>query len=146
MNKRILVVDDSHSIVKMLEVVLKKEGFTVFTAFNGKEGLALARSEKPDLIILDIIMPEMDGYEVCQALQKDRATASIPVIFLTIKGQMGKLGDQSMGPGFYAAKISEQEKAFSVGAVDFITKPVIAKELLRRVKAMLWIGTSDAKE
>lgn len=140
MRKRILIVDDSHSIVRMIQVVLEKEGWQILTAFNGKDGLELARSQKPDLIVLDIIMPVMDGYQVCEALQRDANTASIPVIFLTVKGQMGELKDQKYGPGFYAAKIAEQEKAFNVGAVDFISKPVVAKELVRRIKAMLWLG------
>lgn len=146
MSQRILVVDDSHSIVKMLEVVLKKEGYEVVTAFDGEAGLRAAQNARPDLIILDIIMPKMDGVKMCRMLQNNPATASIPVIFLTVKGQMGDLPDQSLGKSYYEGKFIEQLEGYNAGAVDFITKPVIAKELLRRVKAMLWIGTSDPKE
>jgi two-component system, OmpR family, alkaline phosphatase synthesis response regulator PhoP len=146
MSKRILVVDDSHSIVKMVEVVLKKEGYEVFTAFDGEAGLRMAQTTHPDLIVLDIIMPKMDGVKMCRMMQNDPATADIPVIFLTVKGQMGEQPERALGQSYYTGKFFEQLEGYNAGAVDYITKPVIAKELLRRVKAMLWIGTSDAKE
>ena len=125
---RILVVDDSRSMVMIVERVLKKEGYEVFTAYDGKEGLQKARELKPDLMILDIMMPEMDGYQVCQRLNSDPETAGIAVLMLTAKGHSPITG------------LKDRMAGFEVGAIEFLTKPVTAKELLKRVKSVLWSG------
>ena len=133
---RILIVDDSRPTVMILERVLKREGYEVFTAFDGKEGLQKARELKPDLMVLDIMMPKMDGYQVCQRLQRDPETARIGVLMLTAKGG---IDDKKVKYGLTTA-IKERTIGFEVGAVEFLTKPVTAKELLKRVKSVLWSG------
>jgi DNA-binding response OmpR family regulator len=132
----ILVVDDNRSIVRLIEALLQKEGFEVFTAFDGLEGLQKARDEKPDLIILDIIMPRMDGYEVSRLLQDSPDTAAIPILMLTVKGQVD---DPSLGDDALEAGVRERMDGYEAGAVEFLSKPIKAKELLDRVKALLWL-------
>jgi len=136
--KSILVVDDNQSLVRLLEGVLKRNGYDVLTAFDGVEGLRAARRHKPDLVILDIVMPKMDGYEVCRELQQDSETASIPVIMLTVKGQVDEpvIGETSLG-----ARVQERLAGFEVGALDFISKPVKAADLLDRVRNLLWLNS-----
>lgn len=135
---RILVVDDNRSIVNLIGVMLSKSGFQVLSAYDGVEGLEAARREKPDLVILDIMMPRMDGYRVCQLLQADPDTSSIPVLMLTAKGQMG---DESSGYvyGGMAFPLKERMKGLEAGALEFMSKPVKTKELLKRVRALLWL-------
>jgi two-component system sensor histidine kinase/response regulator len=117
---RILVVDD---IVKNLQVVgtmLRNEGYDVMPATSGRQALERLRTELPDLILLDLMMPEMDGLEVCVGLKSDPATQQIPVIFLTASNEMEHL-----------------VKGFAAGAVDYVTKPFNAPELLARVRTHL---------
>lgn len=83
---KILVVDDDKSIVQLIEFILRREGHTVIVAHNGTEGVAQAKAEHPDLIILDVMMPEMDGFSVSGALFKDLAMRDIPILVLTAKG------------------------------------------------------------
>lgn len=132
---RILVVDDNRSVVRIIQVLLQKEGFEVLTAFDGPEALHKAREKKPDLIILDVVMPRMDGYEVCRLLQDDPDTAAIPVLMLTVKGQVDgpDLDEQALETG-----IRERMEGYEAGAVEFLSKPIKAKELLERVKTLLW--------
>ncbi len=85
---RILVVDDEKDVVELLKFLLEKDGYQVTTAFNGKEGLAAATAQKPDLVLLDVMMPEMDGYTVQTQLLDNPATRAIPIIILTAKGQL----------------------------------------------------------
>jgi len=127
--KRILIVDDNRSLVTAAQRILQKAGFEAMTACDGSEGLTKARAEKPDLVILDIVMPGLDGYDVCRALHKDPATADIPVLMLTVKGQANS-------PSGAREKID----GFDAGAVDFVSKPVKAKELVDRVNALLWLA------
>jgi DNA-binding response OmpR family regulator len=131
----ILVVDDNRSVVRIIEVLLQREGFEVLTAFDGLEGLQKAREEKPDLIILDIVMPRMDGYEVCHLLQDDPDTAAIPVLILTVKG---RVNDPSLDDQTIEARIQEQMAGYEAGAIDFLSKPIKARELLNRVRTLLW--------
>ncbi|MBN2255062.1 MAG: response regulator, partial [Deltaproteobacteria bacterium] len=115
----ILCIDDYPDNLKLIERFLV-DSYNVITADNGPKGLELAASEKPDLILLDIMMPEMDGYEVCSMLQDNIETAYIPVIFLTALGEeQGKA------------------KAFSVGAVDYLVKPVRKDLLVKKVSEYL---------
>jgi DNA-binding response OmpR family regulator len=117
MSKMILVVDDQLNVRTLLRDYLTEEGFQVMTASNGREALYTARREKPDLILLDIMMPEMSGYEFVRAYRKERQT---PIILLT-------------------AKIEETEKVLGLelGADDYITKPFGMRELTARIRAVL---------
>ncbi len=132
---RILVIDDNHSIVRLIEALLQKRGFETLTAFDGLEGLQKAREEKPDLIILDIVMPRMDGYEVARLLQDNPDTAAMPILMLTVKGQVD---DPSLDDDALKTGIQERMDGYDAGAVDFVSKPIKAKELLDRVRALLW--------
>ena len=118
--KKILVVDDEEDIVELLEYNLKKEGYQVFKAMTGEEALELAKGEAPDLIILDLMLPGLDGLEVCKILKKDTRTDSIPIVMLTAKGEES---DIIIG--------------LELGADDYITKPFSPKVLLARVKTVL---------
>ena len=117
---KVLVVDDQPVNVQLLKRALEREGITVSTAYNGQEALDLVDHEAPDLILLDVMMPEMDGIEVCQRLQAHNAHKNIPVIFITARsskeGRLAGLG---------------------VGAVDYITKPIDLDETLARVQTQL---------
>lgn len=120
MPKKILVVDDEKDIVEMLKYNLEKEGYTVFTALNGKRAIEQAQENKPNLILLDIMMPEMDGWEVCKQLMKEERTSTIPVIFLTAKGSEV---DEVVG--------------LELGADDYIVKPISIRKLIARIKTAL---------
>lgn len=120
LNLTILIVDDSPVSVSILETVLLKEGYRVITANDGPRARKLAVEKRPDLIILDIMMPEEDGFEVITRLKKNARTASIPVVFLTGKDE---LEDKLAG--------------FDLGAVDYITKPFQVEEVLARVRLHL---------
>ena len=142
-NTHILVVDDNRSIVRLVEVLLRREGFEVITAFDGLEGLEKAREEKPALVILDIVMPKMDGYEVSRILQSDPDTAAIPVLMLTVKGQVD---DSSLDDGALETAIRERMEGYEAGAIEFLSKPIKAKELLDRVRALLWFSRLSVED
>ncbi len=135
---RILVIDDHERMVKIVQRILEKEGYEVLTAFDGLEGLRKAQEKKPNLIILDIIMPEMDGYEVCRRLQSDPDTAAISILLLTVKGQTD---DPNIDDETIDTRIQERIEGFEAGAVEFLSKPVTSEELLDRVKALLWLSS-----
>jgi two-component system alkaline phosphatase synthesis response regulator PhoP len=116
---KILVVDDEIYIVHILDFSLGMEGYEVLTALDGEQALEKARAEHPDLIVLDIMMPKLDGYETCK-LKADPATKDIPVILLSAKGRNV---DQKVG--------------FEVGANDYITKPFSPRKLVERINALL---------
>ncbi|MCX7926864.1 MAG: response regulator transcription factor [Candidatus Omnitrophica bacterium] len=129
MQKKILIVEDEKDIVKMLEYNLKKEGFRTTIAWDGQEALTKAEREKPDLILLDLMLPEKDGFEVCSSLKKNSYTATIPIIMLTAKSQEA---DKIVG--------------LELGADDYITKPFSVRELIARIKAVLRRRTEKEKE
>lgn len=118
----ILIVDDVIENLKLLNDLLSKEGFVVRQANSGKMALESIKAKHPDLILLDIKMPEMDGYEVCRHLKEDENTASIPVIFLSALGE-----------------VADKVHAFETGGVDYVTKPFEATEVLARVRTHLEI-------
>jgi CheY-like chemotaxis protein len=120
LKKQILVVDDEPDIVRLVEISLKLCNYEVRTAGNGKEALEKLKVERPHLILLDIMMPEMSGYEVCQAIRKDPALKNIPVVMLTAKGQKGDV-----------------EKGLEAGADDYIIKPFDPYELGEQVSRFL---------
>ena len=119
-DKKILVVDDEPDILEILSYNLKKEGFQVSVANNGEEGLKKAEQEKPDLIILDIMMPQMDGVEVCRILRSRKEFDNTLIAFLTAREE-----DYS------------QIAALDVGGDDYITKPIKPRVLMSRVKALM---------
>ncbi len=125
---KILVVDDEIYIVHILDFSLGMEGYEVVTALDGEQALEKARSEKPDLIVLDIMMPKLDGYETCKRLKADPETKGMPVILLSAKGRNV---DQKVG--------------FEVGADDYITKPFSPRKLVERINAILGHGTSQQR-
>lgn len=105
----ILVVDDDPSIVEILQFLLMKEKHTVFVARDGKAGLKMAQDSRPDLIILDVMMPEMDGFSVSGILYKDPAMRKIPIIILTAKGNMRDIFEMVPNVGMYMDKPFESE-------------------------------------
>jgi two-component system, OmpR family, alkaline phosphatase synthesis response regulator PhoP len=133
----ILVVDDNRSLVRIMEGILQRQGYEIVTAYDGMEAVEKAEAIRPDLIVLDIVMPKLDGYEVCRTLQNDPKTAAIPVLMLSVKGQLDEpdLDDQAI-----EARLQEQIEGFEAGAADFITKPIKAKELEDRVQMLLWFS------
>ncbi len=135
---RILVIDDRERMVKIVQRILEKEGYEVLTAFDGLEGLRKAQEKKPNLIILDIIMPRMDGYEVCRRLRSDPDTAGIPILLLTVKGQLDEpdIDDETLD-----ARLQERNVGFEAGAIEFLSKPVTMEELLDRVRPLLWFDS-----
>lgn len=114
---KILVCDDERHIVRLIQVNLERQGYTVVTAFDGKEGLEKILSEKPDLVVLDVMMPYMDGFEVLKSLRKEPATQDLPVIMLTAKAQ-----DKDVFEGYH------------YGADMYLTKPFNPMELVTFVK------------
>lgn len=122
---RILVVDDEIYIVHILDYTFGMEGYEVMTALNGEEALERVKESKPDLIVMDAMMPKKDGFETCRALKADEATKDIPVIILS-----------TTTPSIRMRK-AEAQKAFETGAEDFITKPFSPRELVDRVTAIL---------
>jgi two-component system, OmpR family, alkaline phosphatase synthesis response regulator PhoP len=118
--RKILVVDDEPAIVRPLAFVLKKSGYEVLTASNGEEGLRVAKTEKPDLIFLDVMMPKKNGYEVCQELKSDPALREIYVIILTARG---------VEPG-------EADKK-KIQANEYMSKPFSPIRIVEHVKSVL---------
>lgn len=135
--KRILVVDDNRSVVKALELVLKREGFEVSTAFDGEEALQMAFAERPDLVLLDIEMPKVDGYEVCRILRRARDFKNLRIIMLTIKGQVENVGSDLNTKKLLEQRVREQTEGFEAGADEFLSKPIVAREVVKQVKRVI---------
>jgi two-component system phosphate regulon response regulator PhoB len=125
----ILVVEDEKDIRELLAFTLNREGFAVLEADTGKRALEQAAEKKPDLILLDLMLPEIDGLGVCRMLQRDRATAGIPVIILTAKGEEV---DRIVG--------------LELGAADYVVKPCSPREIALRIRAVLRRGTPEEPE
>ena len=117
MNNKVLVADDEADVLNLVAANLKGAGFTVMKASDGAEALKKARAQIPDLIVLDVMLPEMDGFEICKTLRLDPATARVPIIMLTAK----------------AAEI-DRVLGLELGADDYLTKPFSPRELLLRIK------------
>ncbi len=120
MKKSIVVIEDESDILEVLKYNLEREGYRVRTCRDGESGLRLVREENPDLVLLDLMLPSLDGIEICRRLREDPVTRSLPVIMLTAKGEES---DVVLGLG--------------VGADDYVTKPFSTGELTARIRAVL---------
>lgn len=118
--RRILIVDDEPNIVLALELLMKREGFEVQSVGDGQKVFDVVGKFRPDLIILDIMMPKMDGYEVCQRIRADASLKDISIIMLTAKGRE-----------------VEREKGLALGADCYVTKPFSTREVMMKVKEIL---------
>ena len=122
--KKILVIDDNEANVELLEAYLTAYGYDVITAFDGESGLDMTYTEKPDLLLLDIMMPGLNGYEVCKRLKEDEKTQFIPIVMITA-----------------LTEINDKVKGLDVGADDFLSKPFNKLELMARVRSLLRLKT-----
>ena len=120
MPKRILIVDDTATVVMFEKMMLSSQGYAFDTATNGEDALVLVEQRRPDMILLDIMMPKMDGIETCRRLKSNPDTNAIPVVMVTTKGEAERV-----------------EQAFLAGCDDYITKPVDKLELLTKVATHL---------
>src|SRR3989338_5031088 len=114
--KKILVIDDEQDLVDMLEITLESEGYEVLKAYDGHEGLEKSRESKPDLILLDVMLPKMDGYQVCRLLKFDDSSKDIPIVMLTARNQKQ---DRLTGK--------------RVGADEYLVKPFSNEDLLKKI-------------
>lgn len=119
-NKTILVVDDEKDLLDLIEYNLKKEGFDVLKAENGEEGIKIAKEHKPDLVLMDIMMPKMDGMEAVEKIRADEDLKSIPIIFLTARSDE-----------------KTEVEGLNKGGDDYITKPISTTKLISRIKAVM---------
>lgn len=118
--KKILIVDDSSTVLLMETMILSKGSYDVVTARDGQEGLEKAQAERPDLILMDVIMPRMDGFEACRRLREVEATRGIPVIMVSTRGELKSV-----------------ESGYESGCSDYVTKPINGLELLSKVRSFL---------
>jgi two-component system, OmpR family, alkaline phosphatase synthesis response regulator PhoP len=120
MRKKILIVEDDTDLLEVMRLSLKSAGYSIATATNGIEALRKARTLTPDLIVLDLILPELDGFAVCETLRKDRVTAEVPIIVVTgLASEFTRLA------------------GFESGATDYVTKPFMPSELVSKIDGML---------
>ena len=128
--KKILLVDDSNTILMMEKFILRNDPYELITAANGEEAVRKAAEHQPDLILLDVIMPKMGGFEACRLIRENELTRSIPVIMVTTRGE--------------AANV---ETGWANGCTDYVTKPINAVELLAKVRSILGESTfADSAE
>jgi CheY-like chemotaxis protein len=118
--KKILIVDDSSTVLLMEKMILGQGPYEVVSARDGQEGLEKAQVERPDLILMDVIMPRMDGFEACRRLREAEATRGIPVIMVSTRGELESV-----------------ENAYESGCSDYVTKPINGLELLSKVRSYL---------
>lgn len=118
--KRILLVDDHQTVFRLLEAIVRIKGYELIYAESGQQGIVMARQELPDLVLLDVMMPDIDGFKVCQYLKENPETKNIPVMFLTARGAEGDL-----------------ETGRRAGADGFMTKPFQTIDVLKQIEGML---------
>ncbi len=123
MTEKILIVDDDIETLRLVGLMLQRQGFQIVAANNGTQAIAMARNENPDLIVLDVMMPDLDGYEVVRQLRKEKETSSVPIIMFTAKSQ-----------------VEDKVAGLEAGADDYLTKPVHPAELVAKIKALLSRG------
>ncbi|HEV8435717.1 MAG TPA: response regulator [Thermoanaerobaculia bacterium] len=126
MKKKILLVDDSSTVILMEKMILSKGPYEIVTARDGVEGVAKAKSEKPDVILLDVMMPNLDGLSACSAIRNDEATAHIPIIMVTTRGEEHNM-----------------ETAYRNGCTDYVTKPINGLELLTKLNNILGMAAAS---
>lgn len=124
--QKILIVDDEPSILLSLDFLMRKNDYGVFIARNGAEAIQILDQEKPDLVLLDIMMPEVDGYEVCEYIRNNKALTNMGIIFLTAK-----------------SKDEDIDKAYRLGADLYITKPFSTKNLLEKIKEIIELKAKE---
>jgi len=117
---KILIIDDDPDVLETMTAVLETRDYQVLTALSGLEGISKAGKEKPDLIIMDVLMPEVDGFTTCKMIKENKEIKNIPVILLTGTGMVGDL-----------------EKGFAAGATDFMIKPIDWDKLFLRIKKLI---------
>lgn len=127
MTPKVLIVDDEPHMLRVTELSLRKGSFTLYTARNGREGLEVARRERPQLVVMDVLMPEMDGLTALRQLRQDPATAGIPVIMLTARGH-----------------VMTRKEAEDSGATLFLTKPFSPAHLLQEAQRLIAAGPAPA--
>lgn len=120
--RKILLVDDSETVLLIEKMILKKDLYEVFTAKNGKEGVEKARQISPDLILMDVVMPEMNGFEAVKQLREGDVTQSIPIVMVTTR-----------------AEAESMESGYASGCSDYVTKPIDSTELLTKVRNILGV-------
>jgi len=118
--KKILIVDDSQTVLLMEKMILSKGPYTIVTATNGEEAVAKAAAEQPDLILLDVVMPKMNGFDACKRLREQELTRTTPIIMVTTRGEE-----------------SNVENGYASGCTDYITKPINGPELLAKLRGFL---------
>lgn len=128
MRKRILIIDDSPTSRFWLQTMLGKEEFDIHSAKDGEEGLARAAESRPDLVLLDVIMPGMDGFAVCRRLRMRSESATIPIIMVTTRGEAVNV-----------------EQGYESGCTDYVTKPIDRLELLAKVRSHLGAGLAEVR-
>ncbi|MCK4863608.1 MAG: response regulator [Dehalococcoidales bacterium] len=120
MTKKILVIEDDPAISRLVDYSLRHEGYAVVSASNGLEGIRKAHNDRPDLIILDVMLPGMDGFEICHRLRAEPDTAQLPILMFSAKAQE-----------------VDKDTGLKVGADDYLTKPAAPAEIISRVEALL---------
>ena len=125
MKKKILLVDDSNTVLMMEKMILSKGPFTIVTAHDGREAIEKAKSEQPDIVLLDVVMPNLDGLSACAVIRQQPETAHIPVIMVTTRGEEVNV-----------------ERAFLNGCTDYVTKPINGIELMTKLKNILGLETA----
>ena len=120
MNKSILVIEDDPNALRFIEYILEQEGYKVSTASDGVEGLSKAQDEHPDLIVLDVMLPGLDGYEICYQLRQQLDTCALPILMVSAK-----------------ARQDDKDIGLKMGADDYITKPADPSVIVAKVKALL---------
>ena len=120
MKEKILIVDDELENLKLVGMFLQSKGYRIVAAKNGTQGIEKAKEEMPDVIVLDVMMPDINGFEVCRLLRTDPKTAAIPVMMLTAK-----------------TRVTDKVVGFEAGADEYLTKPILPDQLLERLEALL---------
>ena len=127
MDKKILVIEDDPATSRLVDYTLRHEGYQVSKASNGLEGIRKVHEEKPDLLILDVMLPGMDGFEICHRLRSEPATAQLPILMFSAKAQE-----------------IDKNTGLKVGADDYLSKPADPSEIVKRVAILLARKTTDA--
>jgi DNA-binding response OmpR family regulator len=135
---RILIIDADPDTITAMRAFLEQNGYEVHTANNGVTGLRKAHEDKPDLVILDIVMPVMNGFEICVRLREDPETSRVPVLMFTPHAYTEDMSKRELKQ--ISRRFDELWRGYEVGATDYVPKPVTEQTMLRAVRAILWSG------